>query len=237
MGRSGARSLFITCPYVLSIFLTKGSSKELRAARARATRLRLGVGCTAGRLHGMWWLTLAAGAAASSPAQRASQCTVPACEDQQDTHNGFLPPSVRGNFSPRAARRHLAVSAQCAYRADPRRTSGTVEQLRTYQRDGSWCRLQRQRAGSKNRQMLGDWVAHGGERYFLPYKWDMPNTAYYLAPAAFSQCTGACTAEARTLVRVWGCVVARCWRANHSPYPFNATDGELWPAGTWPTHV
>ena len=185
----------------------------------------------------MWWLTLAAGPAARSPAQRASQCAVPACEDQQDTHNGFLLPGLRGNFSPRAARRHLAVSAQCAYRADPRRSSGTVEQLRKYQRDGGWCRLQRQRAGSKNRQMLGDWVATGGERYFLPYKWDMPNTAYYLAPAAFSQCTGGCTGEARTLVRVWGCVVARCWRANHSPHPFNATDEELWPAGTWPTHV
>jgi hypothetical protein len=184
------------------------------------------------------WLaaTLAAGAAASSPSQRA-QCAVPACEDQRDTHGRFLPIVTHGDVSPRAARRHLAVSARCAYRADPRRTAGTVEQLRKHQRDGGWCRLQRQRP--RNKQLLGDWVAHGGERYFLPYKWEMPNTAYYLAPAAFSQCTGGrssgCTEEARTLVRVWGCVVARCWRANHSPY--NATAEELWPAGTWPTHV
>ena len=86
--------------------------------------------------------------------------------------------------------------------------------------------------------MLGDWVAHGGERYFLPFKWPMDNTAYYLAPASFSQCsTGACPREARTLVRVWGCIVARCWQANHSPFPWNATDEELWPAGTWPSHV
>ena len=196
------------------------------------------------------WLaaTLAAGAAASSPSQRAqssspsqrAQCAaVPACEDQQDEHGRFLPIVTHGNFSSRAARRHLAVSARCAYRADPRRTDGTVEQLRKHQRDGGWCRLQRQRP-RKNTQLLGDWVAHGGKRYFLPYKWEMPNMAYFLAPAAFSQCTDAgCTEEARTLVRLWGCVVARCWRANHSPYkrPNNATAEELWPAGTWPTHV
>ena len=109
---------------------------------------------------------------ATSHEEAKGVCTVPDCPQH------LTASSLRGNYSPRAARRHLAKPAQCAYRADPRKDSGTVAALRQYQRDGGWCRLNIEHS-SKNRYS-GDWVGMGGQRYFLPLK--------VCAPTAQSLC-------------------------------------------------
>ena len=161
----------------------------------------------------------------SSAAAAPPECRMPNCSRQRYTQ--------KGNHSPRAARRHLATNAQCAYRADPRHTAGTVEALQRHQREGAWCRLPHFSSPRGD----GDWVEYDGERYFLPLKWAMPHTSYYLAPAAFSKSPRCetCTERTHVLVRVWGCIVARCWHASHMPV--NSSDPGRWPAGTFPTHV
>ena len=147
------------------------------------------------------------------------ECQMPNCSRQRYTQHG--------NHSPRAARRHLATPAECTYRADPRHAAGTVEALQRHQREGSWCKLPH----SSSPRGDGDWVEHDGTRFFLPLKWAMPSTSYYLAPASFAKSPG----HSPVLVRVWGCIVARCWHASHMP--LNSSDLGAWPAGTFPTHV
>ena len=134
---------------------------------------------------------------------------VPAC-------NGSATPAQLLATAPTTVRswqqQHLATQATCAYRADPRRSAGSRERLLTLEREGNWCRP------PQRSDAAGETIMLGARTFFLPRKFHMANSAVLVAPSEFA-CSKAgearCSENEPTLVRLWGCVIARCWRAKH----------------------